>query len=72
MDRRIRFRVVEGLGFAGALAQVGLPQIVIVIALLALNIGVEIGQLAFAATIVALRAPSGKSSCSNQRSPAVE
>lgn len=41
------FGLVHGLGFAGALAEIGLPQSEIPIALLLFNIGVEIGQLFF-------------------------
>ncbi|MBF8270493.1 MAG: HupE/UreJ family protein, partial [Gammaproteobacteria bacterium] len=39
------FGLLHGLGFAGALAEVGLPPLSIPIALLFFNIGVEIGQL---------------------------
>ena len=41
------FGLLHGLGFAGALADVGLPEQAIPIALLFFNIGVEIGQLGF-------------------------
>jgi len=41
------FGLMHGLGFAGALAEVGLPQSSIPIALLFFNVGVEIGQLLF-------------------------
>lgn len=41
------FGLMHGLGFAGALASVGLPQQSIPLALLLFNIGVEIGQLVF-------------------------
>lgn len=40
------FGLLHGLGFAGALAQVGLPQSDIPLALLAFNLGIELGQLA--------------------------
>ncbi len=40
------FGLLHGLGFAGALAQVGLPQADIPLALLAFNLGIELGQLA--------------------------
>ena len=36
---------MHGFGFAGALAEVGLPQNAIPVALLFFNVGVEIGQL---------------------------
>ena len=39
------FGLVHGLGFAGALKEVGLPQNYLPTALLTFNIGVEIGQL---------------------------
>ena len=41
------FGLLHGFGFAGALAQVGLPQSSIPIALLFFNVGVELGQLLF-------------------------
>ena len=41
------FGLLHGLGFAGALAEVGLPQASIPTALLFFNVGVEIGQLLF-------------------------
>ena len=41
------FGLLHGFGFAGALAEVGLPQASIPIALLFFNVGVEIGQLLF-------------------------
>jgi hypothetical protein len=41
------FGLLHGFGFAGALAEVGLPQSSIPIALLFFNVGVEIGQLMF-------------------------
>jgi hydrogenase/urease accessory protein HupE len=39
------FGLVHGLGFAGALAEIGLPQNHLFMALLAFNVGVELGQL---------------------------
>jgi hydrogenase/urease accessory protein HupE len=41
------FGLLHGFGFAGALAQIGLPQSSIPTALLFFNVGVEIGQLFF-------------------------
>ena len=41
------FGLLHGFGFAGALAEVGLPQKAIPVALLMFNVGVEIGQLLF-------------------------
>jgi len=43
------FGLMHGFGFAGALAEVGLPQRAIPVALLFFNVGVEIGQLIFVA-----------------------
>jgi hypothetical protein len=43
------FGLVHGLGFAGALADAGLPADHVPLALLAFNAGVECGQLAFVA-----------------------
>ena len=40
------FGSIHGLGFGSALSEVGLPQSEIVTVLLALDIGVELGQLA--------------------------
>jgi hydrogenase/urease accessory protein HupE len=39
------FGLVHGLGFAGALSEIGLPQHHLATALLTFNVGVEIGQL---------------------------
>lgn len=41
------FGLLHGLGFAGALAEVGLPDGEIPLALFSFNIGIELGQLAF-------------------------
>jgi hypothetical protein len=46
------FGLMHGLGFAGALAEVGLPQSSIPVALLFFNVGVEIGQLLFVAAVL--------------------
>jgi hypothetical protein len=48
------FGLLHGLGFASALAEVGLPQLSIPVALLFFNVGVEIGQLAFIAAVLAV------------------
>ena len=48
------FGLLHGLGFAGALAEVGLPQKAIPVALLTFNLGVELGQLRFVAAVVAV------------------
>ncbi len=39
------FGLVHGLGFAGVLQEIGLPQQHLVVALLSFNVGVELGQL---------------------------
>jgi hydrogenase/urease accessory protein HupE len=46
------FGLLHGFGFAGALAEVGLPQHAIPLALLFFNVGVEIGQLVFVAAVL--------------------
>ncbi len=48
------FGLMHGLGFAGALAEVGLPVGAIPAALLFFNVGVEVGQLMFVASVLAL------------------
>lgn len=48
----LTFGLLHGLGFAGALAEVGLPQNAIPLALLFFNVGVEIGQLVFIAAVL--------------------
>jgi hypothetical protein len=50
------FGLLHGLGFAGALEEAGLPAGEIPLALLAFNLGIELGQLAFVAVVVAARA----------------
>ena len=47
------FGLLHGLGFAGALSQIGLPQGDVPLALLSFNVGVELGQLAFVAAVLA-------------------
>ena len=46
------FGLLHGFGFAGALVELGLPQGDIPLALLAFNVGVELGQLAFIAVLL--------------------
>ena len=57
------FGLVHGMGFAGALSELGLPQSSFWSALLSFNIGVELGQLAviFCAYFLVSRWFSGKS-----------
>lgn len=47
------FGLLHGFGFAGALAEVGVPQQAVPLALLFFNVGVEIGQLVFVAAVLA-------------------
>jgi hydrogenase/urease accessory protein HupE len=46
------FGLLHGLGFASALAEVGLPHSAVPTALLFFNVGVEIGQLTFIAVVL--------------------
>ena len=48
------FGLLHGFAFAGALAQIGLPQSSIPIALFFFNVGVEIGQLFFIACVFSI------------------
>ncbi len=45
------FGLLHGLGFAGAILEVGVPRASIAPALLGFNVGVELGQLAFVAAV---------------------
>jgi len=45
------FGLLHGLGFAGALTEIGLPEQAIPLSLLFFNVGVEIGQLLFIAAV---------------------
>jgi hydrogenase/urease accessory protein HupE len=46
------FGLLHGCGFAGALTEIGLPRGDVPLALLAFNVGVELGQLAFIAVVL--------------------
>ena len=48
------FGLLHGMGFAGALAEAGLPQDNVPLALLFFNVGIELGQLAFIFLVMAL------------------
>ncbi len=52
----LAFGLFHGLGFAGALAEVGLPQQEIPLALLMFNVGVETGQILFVCAVLLLMA----------------
>jgi hypothetical protein len=41
------FGLLHGMGFAGALAEVGLPQGSVALSLLFFNLGIELGQITF-------------------------
>jgi len=45
---------LHGFGFAGALAEIGLPQNALNLALIFFNVGVEIGQLIFIALVMSI------------------
>lgn len=47
------FGLLHGFGFAGALREIGLPQTEVPLALLAFNLGIELGQLVFVAACLA-------------------
>ena len=48
----LAFGLLHGFGFAGALAEIGLPQTHIPLALLFFNLGVEVGQLLFIGVVL--------------------
>ncbi|MCD6543569.1 MAG: HupE/UreJ family protein [Flavobacteriaceae bacterium] len=48
------FGLLHGFGFAGALANIGLPQQDIPFALAFFNVGIEIGQIAFVIVVLAI------------------
>ena len=50
------FGLLHGLGFAAALTDAGLPRTDVPIALFAFNVGIELGQVAFVAAVLAARA----------------
>jgi hydrogenase/urease accessory protein HupE len=53
------FGLLHGLGFAGALAQVGLPADEIPLALFSFNVGIEVGQLLFVGLVLSARVALG-------------
>ena len=50
------FGLFHGLGFAGALSEIGVPQHEVPLALFMFNVGVETGQLLFVAVVVSVMA----------------
>jgi len=66
------FGLVHGLGFAGALKEIGLPQQHLAVALLTFNVGVELGQLLVVAIAFAIyRALSRQPQFGAARKPAL-
>jgi hypothetical protein len=66
------FGLVHGLGFAGALKSIGLPQSHLPMALLSFNVGVELGQLAMVLlALLLVRVPIPKAWFSRARRPAL-
>lgn len=67
------FGLVHGLGFAGALKDIGLPQSHLPLALLTFNVGVELGQLSMVllAYVVVVRIPFPKLWLDRSRRPAL-
>ena len=50
------FGLFHGLGFAGALSEIGVPQAEVPLALLMFNVGVEVGQILFIGVVVSVMA----------------
>lgn len=48
------FGLIHGMGFAGALQDLGLPETKLLAAIIGFNLGVELGQLLFATIVFAL------------------
>jgi hydrogenase/urease accessory protein HupE len=66
------FGLVHGLGFAGALQEIGLPQNHLAVALLTFNLGVELGQLLLVGVAYILyRALAGRPKLVAARVPAL-
>ena len=67
------FGLVHGLGFAGALKDIGLPQSHLPLALLSFNVGVEVGQLlmVLVAYVVVVRLPISRRWLGGARRPAL-
>lgn len=56
----LAFGLLHGLGFAGALSEIGLPVDEIPLALLSFNVGIEVGQIAFVALVWGLLGVVGR------------
>ena len=50
----LAFGLFHGLGFAGALSEIGIPQNEVPLALLMFNVGVEVGQVLFCIVVICL------------------
>ncbi len=61
------FGLLHGLGFAGALREVGLPQGAIPLSLFSFNVGIELGQIAFVAVVLLPLALLGSTSAMSRR-----
>jgi hypothetical protein len=62
------FGLLHGMGFAGALVEIGLPQNNVPLALLFFNIGIEIGQIVFVLLALGVwRLIKGKMATSQER-----
>ena len=59
------FGLLHGMGFAGALAETGLPQVYLPTALLFFNVGIEVGQLFFVAILTLIGAAVARISTAN-------
>jgi hypothetical protein len=52
--------LIHGFGFAGALAELGLPSSALALSLFSFNVGVEVGQLILVGFFVPLLALAGQ------------
>ncbi len=68
----VAFGLIHGFGFANVLADIGLPQGRMLAALLAFNLGVEVGQLLVVAVVVAVAAGLGSLVAEPRRRVAME
>ena len=55
------FGLLHGLGFAGTLAEIGVPSHEVPLALLSFNLGIEAGQVLFVAAVLIVRAGLARS-----------
>jgi hypothetical protein len=64
------FGLLHGLGFAGALREIGVPRDGVALALVGFNVGVELGQLGFVVLLLPVRALLRRAPVVVQRVPA--